>query len=336
MEHQIKSRYNDDILHEAMVRYGIAEDRIHLLDGFESFIYEFERDGSAYILRIGHSLRRSIPMIQGEVNWVNYLAAGGVPAARAILSENGKLVEPIDDGQGEHFLATAFVKARGGHPKRADWTPRFYEAYGAMMGRMHALSKRYEPDPSTWRPQWDDPETMDVVQFLPPSEVIAAEKYRALTEHLRALPRDVDSYGLIHQDAHTGNLFVDEAGNITLFDFDDCVYGWFIYDIAMALFYAAPFEQSGASSFTGEFMPYFLRGYRRENRLDPAWLKELPYFLKMREIDLYAIIYRSFSVNNLDDPWVVEFMDGRKQRIENDVPFIDFDFESLASHLTTG
>jgi hypothetical protein len=41
-------------------------------------------------------------------------------------------------------------------------------------------------------------------------------------------------------------------------------------------------------------------------------------------------------VNNLDDPWVVEFMDGRKQRIENDVPFIDFDFESLSIHLTTG
>ena len=93
------------------------EDRIHLLDGFESFMYEFERDDGEYILRIGHSLRRSIPMIQGEVNWINYLAAGGVPAARAILSENDRLVELIDDGQGEYFLATAFVKARGGHPE---------------------------------------------------------------------------------------------------------------------------------------------------------------------------------------------------------------------------
>ena len=333
MEHRIKSRYNDDILHEAMLRYGIAEDRIHLLDGFESFMYEFERDGNAYILRIGHSLRRSIPMIQGEVNWINYLAAGGVPAARAILSENGKLVEPIDDGQGEHFLATAFVKARGQHPKRSEWTPRFFEAYGAMLGRMHALSKRYKPDPSTWRPHWDDPIMLEVERLLPPPEVIAVEKYRALTEHLRALPWDADSYGLIHQDAHTGNLFADEAGNITLFDFDDCVYGWFIYDIAMVLFYAVPFEQSGASSFTREFMPYFLRGYRRENQLDSAWLPELPHWLKLREIDLYAIIHRSFDVNSLDEPWVASYMEGRKQRIEGDVPFIDFDFQSLAGCL---
>jgi Ser/Thr protein kinase RdoA (MazF antagonist) len=336
MEHRIKSRFNDDILHEAMRRYGIAPDRIHLLDGFESFMYEFERDGAEYILRIGHSLRRSIPMIQGEVNWINYLSDGGVPAARAILSENNRLVELVDDGQGEHFLATAFVRARGGHPKRADWTPRFYEVYGAMMGRMHALSKRYEPDPSTWRPQWDDPIMLEVEQFLPPSEAITVDKYRALIAHLRALSKDADSYGLIHQDAHTGNLFVDETGNITLFDFDDCVYGWFIYDIAMALFYAVPFDPSGASRFTSKFMPSFLQGYRRENRLDPVWLKQLPCFLKMREIDLYAIVYRSFDVNNLDDPWVASYMEGRKQRIENDVPFIDFDFESLASHLAPG
>ena len=330
MEHRIKSRHNDDVLHEAMRRYGIAQDRIHLLDGFESFMYEFEREDGDYILRIGHSLRRNIPMIQGEVNWINYLAAGGVPAARAILSQNGKLVEPIDDGQGQQFLAMAFVNARGGHPKRAEWTPRFFETYGAMMGCMHALTKRYEPDPSTWRPHWDDPENL-VGQFLPPSDAIAIEKYRALVEYLRALPKDIDSYGLIHQDAHTGNLFVDEAGNITLFDFDDCVYGWFIYDVAMALFYAAPFDPPEAASFAREFMPHFLQGYRRENKLDDAWLQELPHFLKLREVELYAIIHRSFDVNNVDDPWAARFMEGRKQRIETDMPFIDLDFRSFGA-----
>ena len=333
MEKRIKDRYNDNILCQARERYGIAPERIRLLDGFESFMFEFERDDGEYILRLGHSLRRSVPMIQGEVNWINYLSDGGVPAARAILSKNARLVELVDDGQGGQFLATAFVRARGGHPRRADWTPRFYEAYGTMIGQMHALTKQYVPDPSTRRPRWDDPENL-VDQFLPPSETMIVEKYRALVEHLHALPQDAGSYGLIHQDAHTGNLFVDEAGNITLFDFDDCVYSWFIYDIAMVLFYAVPFDPSGASRRTGEFMPGFLRGYRRENRLDPVWLKQLPYWLKMREIDLYAIVYRSFDVNNLDDPWVASYMEGRKQRIENDVPFIDFDFESLASCLT--
>src|SRR5512136_242906 len=126
MEKRIKDRYTDDILRQARERYGIAPERIRLLDGFESFMFEFERDDGEY------SLRRSLPMIQGEVNWINYLSDGGVPAARAILSKNARLVESVDDGQDGQFLATAFVRARGGHPKWADWTPRFNEAYGTM------------------------------------------------------------------------------------------------------------------------------------------------------------------------------------------------------------
>jgi len=51
--------------------------------------------------------------------------------------------------------------------------------------------------------------------------------------------------------------------------------------------------------------------------------------LKLREIDLYAVIHRSFDVDNIDHPWVEMFMKDRKGRIENDVPFIEFDFETL-------
>jgi Ser/Thr protein kinase RdoA (MazF antagonist) len=93
------------------------------------------------------------------------------------------------------------------------------------------------------------------------------------------------------------------------------------------------YGQPDPRAFAQEFMCHFLQGYARENRIDAVWLKEIPYFLKLREIDLYAIIHRSFDVNNLDDPWVAGFMRGRKERIENDVPYLDLDFESLARYL---
>ena len=64
----------------------------------------------------------------GEVDWINFLAEGGGSVARAILSENGKLVEPGDDGQGGQFLVTAFVKAQGDKPWDL-WTPTLYETY---------------------------------------------------------------------------------------------------------------------------------------------------------------------------------------------------------------
>ncbi len=329
MENRIRERYNDDILREASRRYGIDEDHIRLLDGFESFMFEFERDAEEFILRIGHSLRRSEALICGEVDWINFLADGAASVAKAVPSEEGKLVEHVDDGAGGRFLATAFVKAKGGPPRRAGWMPEFYERYGALVGKMHALSRGYEPADPTWaRPHWDDPIMLEVERFLPPSDGAVVERYRELTAHLDGLPRDDDSYRLIHQDAHTGNMFVDEDGRITLFDFDDCAYSWYANDIAIVLFYAVSSEDDPVL-FAREFMRHFLRGYLTENRLDPVWWDEVPHFLKLREIDLYAVIHRSFDVENLDDPWCARFMDGRKERLEDGVPYLDFEFSVL-------
>ncbi|MGD9401159.1 MAG: phosphotransferase [bacterium] len=333
MEKRITERYSDGILKDAMGRYGIADGRIRLLDGFESYMYEFDREDGEYILRVGHSIRRSEDMINGEVDFINYLARGGASVARAIRSERGLLVEPVDDGRGGRFLATAFVRAKGRRPHEAGWTPELYATYGRLIGKMHALSRSYEPPGPAWRrPEWDHPMMLEVERFVPPAQTRVMERYADVLEHLRRLPRGGESYGLIHQDAHGGNFFVDERGNITLFDFDDCVYAWYVYDIAMVVFYMIVGKDDPAG-LTGEFMSHFLPAYAAECSMQSRWLEEIPYFLKLREIDLYAVIHRSFDVDNLDDPWCRRYMEGRRERIEEGVPFVDFSFPDLEVHL---
>ncbi len=333
MDPEIVKRYNNEILHAAMQRFGIQKHQIKRLDGFESFIYEFYRpqDGE-FILRISHSGRRTPELIAGEVDWINYLERGGANVSRAILSNQGKLVEPLEDGHGEHFLATAFIKAQGASSWETEWTPEFVQHYGSVIGHIHTLTKAYVPFHPSWRrPEWDSAENLNTANLLPASETAALLKFQELMHHFDTLPKTGESYGLIHQDAHGGNFFVHE-GQITLFDFDDCVYSWFIYDIAMVLFYAALWKDDKAA-FTQDFMRDFLRGYAQENALDPIWLRELPYFLKLREIDLFGLIQHDFDMETLDDPWNVGYMKGRKELIDKDVPFIDFDWISLATYL---
>ncbi len=329
MDKGIKDRFGESILHQIMGAYSISDNQIQLLDGFESFISEFQRDAQSYILRIGHSLRRPANLIRGEVDWINYLHQGGAGVSRAILAENGELVVPVEDGSGDYFLATAFEKAAGGPPNKEVLGPGFYKDYGRLLGRMHALTKKYTPKDPVWkRPDWDEPIMLEVLEWLPESESLVEGKYIDLKNYLDRLPKSNDSYGLIHFDAHMGNMFVDQHGVITLFDFDDCNYSWFVNDIAIVLFYIALGKEDQAA-FTKEFITYFLHGYREENQLDESWLQEIPAFLKLREIDLYAVIHRSFDVENIDHPWVAMYMENRKQRIEDEVPFIDFDFSSL-------
>jgi Ser/Thr protein kinase RdoA (MazF antagonist) len=333
MEERIKNRYSQEILEEAMHRYGIAPDCIQLLDGFESFIYEFERNGNDCILRVGHSLRRTPQMILGEVDWIDCLVRGGASVSPVVHSQSGKIVERIRDRQGGEFLVSAFRKAQGKTPSPQDWTPALIKTYGTLLGRIHALSLDYYPPHLEWkRPEWDDPGMTAVEDWLPPSEEIALEQYIAILEHLKRLPRQRGSYGLIHLDAHAGNLFVDKDGVITLFDFNDCAYSWYVNDIAIVLFYAALWEED-KSTFTHHFMMHFLCGYRKQYQLDPAWLAYIPHFLKLREIELYAVIHRSFDVNNLQHPFDISYMSGRKERIEAGEPCIDYPFESLAEFL---
>ena len=332
MEEKIRSRFNGTILAEARQRYGIAPNKVEELGGFESFMYGFEKDGARYVLRLGHSLRRSPDLIRGEVDWINHLARGGAGVAKAINSEVGNLVELIDDGQGDYFLATAFAWARGGSVwQMGGWTRPFMLNYGRFIGRMHALTKQYTlPDVAWKRPFWDDPIMTDTTSALPQLDPAAMALNAANLAYLRSLPTPADAFGIIHQDAHTGNLFVDETGQITLFDFDDCVYGHFIYDIAMVVFYAItnhpnPFE------FCAQFWPLFWQGYCEENQLDPIWLKKILPFMKLREIDLYGVILRDIP-DLSSDGWAAGFMRGRQANILAERPYINFNFEDIAQN----
>ena len=110
---------------------------------------------------------------------------------------------------------------------------------------------------------------------------------------MQKLPKDKSCYGLIHQDAHGNNFLVDETGRITLFDFDECAYSWFINEIAIVLFYII-MDAEDWPVFTQEFISHFLRGYVKANPLEAKWLKEIPNFLKLREMELYAVAHRDF------------------------------------------
>lgn len=326
MEQAIRERYSKRILCDVQERYAIDPSDMASLDGFESFIYEYRQEGKAYILRIAHSARRSEALIQGEIDWINYLSAGGVSVSRAVASRRGRLVEIVEDGQGGRFLATAFIKAPGGPVgQKGGWSEALWERYGRLLGRMHHLTKSYQPANPAWRrPEWDDPGNMDLLAWLPDDRAEVIEKGNRVVDYLHTLP--AQDYGLIHQDAHAGNFYVDDRGQITLFDFDDCVYGWFIYDIAMVIFYAVT-NRADAVAMSAELWPPFWRGYLAENRLDPGWLRELPAFFKLREIDLYAVIHRSFDVANIPDAWAAQFMRGRRQRIEQEIPYLEFEFK---------
>lgn len=320
MEKAVRDLFSQAILAEALARYAIAPGDATILDGFESFIYNVRRTDQDFILRIGHNSRRPADQVQGEAEFLNYLAGGGLSVPQVLPSRTSNLVEPIPASDGSHFVAALFEKAPGHPVKRVDWGAVLFRNMGAFMGRMHRLSRQFQPSKPRFKRLDITHDIQQLRQYalkaLPPGDEPILQAYDSLCAEILALPQDTAGYGLAHIDFHSGNFFITDEGKITLFDFDDCQYAWYVYDIAMALFYVIPHHCASPEDLdrAGTFLAEFWAGYQSSGELDPAWLQQIPLFLRLRELDLYIIIHRSMDVNNLD-PWCASFMKDRRKNI---------------------
>ncbi len=343
MEKHVRDTFTEDILAEALLKMGADPSSARLLDGFESHVFEFTKKGVAHILRISHSSHRSWEMIKGEFEWLSYLIGHGLPVAKPVKSLAGRDVEVIGaqgnadvrqnlqaDHSNAYWTAGVFEKAPGRLPQKSDRTGELYRQMGALTGRMHALTKFFTPSrPQYRRGTWKD-QAISVQSDLFREETGVLAVYLDLLEYVGGLPQSPDCYGLIHTDFHFENFFVDD-GNITLFDFDDSCYAWFVYDIAMSLFYALSHNCVLEEDLNKgrDFLSNYMKGYLRENNLDLSWLLQIPCFLKLREIELYLAILESGDIESLG-AWGSSYMKDRRLKIENGVPYANLDFASVA------
>ncbi len=273
-------------------------------------------------------MHRSEDDVNAELDWVVHLANHDVPVAAPVGSIEANLIERVDV-DGSHFTAYAFEEAPGRHPKIDDFTPEWLATYGALMGKMHRVTQGYQPPHGAKkRFHWYNDPTIDPLQYESINEPEIVERLLQQVDVIKTFQPTERSYGMVHNDLHGGNIFT-HYGQITAFDFDDCHYNFFANDIAMALFYALrmPESEPGDANFARHFLAHFLQGYRREQSIDSVWLERIPAFLKLREIDLYLII--QLHDRGSTHPWVVAYMDGRRERILQEQPIMEIDFSDF-------
>ena len=327
MEKNILNLFNEHILQQAALRFQVNLDSLSLISDMENFVYKGESGKTPIILRITHASHRTAALLMGEFDWIGYLCANGVSVPHPIPSVNRKMIEAIEADQSQ-FLVTAFEKMEGKTIIDAgECTPELYRKWGRVLGRMHALAQHYEPrEAACKRAEWFDNDLVRNVDQYVPGQVNFLEKYRRLTSHLQTLPKNRAAYGLIHSDFTDVNFFVRDH-EIMVFDFDDCEYHWFVYDIAVILFDTLPWlphHEMDKEGFARYFWAHFMDGYAQENTLEEYWLNQLACFLKLREMFLYAVFHKKWDLNHLQER-PAKTLHEFKHNIENDVPYLDDD-----------
>lgn len=334
MHPELVRRFHEPIREEAARRYGLSPSDLTELNAFENFVYEAENeDGVSLVVRVSHSTRRTMDYTLGEVEFVRYLGAAGLPVSQPILSEAGQFVERIEDRDaGHYFVVTAFERAEGivfddAPPlKERYWKPALFRDLGRIFARLHNRAQTYKlSNPRFKRQEWYEYDVVDIDRFAPAEEQLVRERTARIIERLKQLPRTPEDYGVIHADLHPHNFcFAD--GRITAFDFDNCEYAWFVKDIAVILFYVARAEARGErEEAVAAFLAPFLDGYRELRRCERAWLEAIPDLLALQRSMNYALFHQYRDPGLLDEDTLDRWSRFRRD-IEADTPVLELDF----------
>ena len=276
---------------------------VRLLKRLENFTYEAGADCHEWIVRVTESSHRSISQLDAELDWLTFLDRQGVGVSSPLPSARGLLVETFDTDEGS-FYVSAFNKAPGRRfIFKQDWHRGFHRKLGKLAGKMHAATRLYAPsDGIQPRGSWDD-DMNHIEQFIPRDEIAARIEFDVVMEWASGLKINSDTYGLVHTDLNYSNLFVDDQGDLTVFDFDDCRYHWFAYDIAIPIFYAlVSFDMPSQDPAKQDwFYGPVLEGYSRHMALGDEWLRRIPGFVRFRRIEMFAWAHKLLDMDNLSD-----------------------------------
>jgi Ser/Thr protein kinase RdoA (MazF antagonist) len=166
------------------------------------------------------------------------------------------------------------------------------------------------------RPAWTDE------SFDPGMRRLDDPEFHAVWKKVRADAAAHPAGGtdlLIHQDAHFGNVHVEDGSRLTLFDFDDCAYGTAVHDVAMVFFYWLMVGWEDEVAATRRFFDRLLAGYRRHADLPSGWPEGIDRLLEVRQ----AVIFLIISVNDIE--WTEferRWMTDRRHRVTDRIPLL--------------
>jgi len=308
--------------------YGIEQTQLRCLtDNPEDGVYGFTRQRQDFVVKYTLETARSFSTLQGQVDWINFLAAHGALVSRPVPSQQGGLIEqlPIND---TFVSVVCYEHVPGARPAVPTLTAEQWQIWGQTLGKLHALSTRYTPQPHRRIDHWNASATRDR-RTIPADQTLVLEKFDDLQYYFQTLPQASHVYGLIHNDLQANNLFLDN-GRLWVIDFDGCEYNWFIFDLATSLYFTLwerPVSQSNAA-FAAFVLENILAGYAREYSIGAEWVERLPICLKRVEMDNYVAIlaYNQVTVqSNLEalPPKHRALLNRYRYNIEHDVPYIE-------------
>ncbi len=229
-------------------RWGLPQDStaITLITVSENATFVIMENGSpTAVIRVSRpGYVPSAKHIESELMWVRALSADiDTPVPSAIPATDGSYVQTISDerGVGWYVVAFRFVTGTILEDDFVDPLP-YYERIGAITAGFHTHSQSWKVPSDFERFSWELPDMLGSkarwgnwrAAKLTVDEIALLERAEdAAVSALSTAEKSPLTWGIIHADLRPSNIMVND-GALTVIDFDDCGYAWYLYDFASA------------------------------------------------------------------------------------------------------
>ena len=251
-------------------------------------------DGRRFALRIHRDGYHSRRAIASELAWLMDLRQTGVVATPIpVRGRDGEIVQDVSHprlARPRHVVLSEWET--GAEPGIGENLSGPFEVLGEVTARMHIHARAWQRPPWFTRFTWDFDTALgedkphwgrwrDGMGMDTAKEKLFGRTVDLIGRRLAVYGKGPERFGLIHCDLRLANLLIDGKA-VKAIDFDDCGFGWYMYDAATPVSFYEHEPQ------VPELIESWKTGYRKVLALPKDDETEIPTFIMLRRILLVA------------------------------------------------
>jgi len=288
-----------DFAHSCVTHYALPDGlAISLLNLSENATYKLEHasTGRRWALRVHRDGYHSRQSIASELAWESDLRASGVVTTPIpVKGQDGQFIQVVAHPRMKRPRnVVLFEWETGAEPGIGEDLTEPFEILGEVTARMHRHAMQWKRPPWFERLTWDFESSLgetsphwgrwrDGMGVDRQKAELFGRTVARIGERLARYGKGSDRFGLIHCDLRLANLLIDDRA-AKVIDFDDCGFGWFMYDAATPVSFYEHEPQ------VPDLIESWKTGYRKVIDLPKVDESEIPTFVMLRRLLLVAWI----------------------------------------------
>jgi Ser/Thr protein kinase RdoA (MazF antagonist) len=282
----------------ATASYDLPADvSVEMINLSENATYKIAaRDGRRWALRIHRDGYHSRTAIQSELAWLTDLRQTGIVSTPVpVAGKDGEQIQLVGHARlarPRHVVLSQWET--GSEPGIGEALAEPFEVLGEVTARMHIHARQWRRPSWFSRHAWDFETSLgeesphwgswrDGMGVDAAKAKLFGRTVDLIGRRLAAFGKGHDRFGLIHCDLRLANLLID-GKTVKVIDFDDCGFGWYMYDAATPISFYEHEPQAA------DLIQSWTTGYRRVLDLPKADEDEIPTFVMLRRLLLVAWI----------------------------------------------